>query len=116
MSWIGLFSFAGCFLIWTLPESPRWLVQEHERNKASESLRILRQTNLIDTELDEIEQEETTTVTVQNISIYTMFISKRFRWPLLTSIALNAVQQFSGINTVSIKRLELNYRLIVCLF
>jgi hypothetical protein len=98
-----MFSFAGCFLIWTLPESPRWLLQEHERNKATESLRILRQTNLIDAELDEIEQEETTVV-VQDVSICTMFTSTRFRWPLITSIVLNTVQQFSGINTVSIKK------------
>jgi len=103
MSWIGVFSFAGCFLIWTLPESPRWLLQEHERNKATESLRILRQTNLTDAELDEIEREETT-VAVQDVSICTMFTSTRFRWPLITSIALNTVQQFSGINTVSIKK------------
>ncbi len=113
MSWIGMFSFAGCFLIWTLPESPRWLLQEHERNKATESLRILRQTNLIDAELDEIEREETTVV-VQGVSICTMFTSTRFRWPLITSIVLNTVQQFSGINTVSIKKIiKLNYRLIV---
>jgi DNA-binding transcriptional regulator YbjK len=98
-----MFSFAGCFLIWTLPESPRWLLQEHERNKATESLRILRQTNLIDAELDEIEREETTVV-VQGVSICTMFTSTRFRWPLITSIVLNTVQQFSGINTVSIKK------------
>jgi DNA-binding transcriptional regulator YbjK len=108
-----MFSFAGCFLIWTLPESPRWLLQEHERNKATESLRILRQTNLIDAELDEIEREETTVV-VQGVSICTMFTSTRFRWPLITSIVLNTVQQFSGINTVSIKKIiKLNYRLIV---
>jgi hypothetical protein len=102
MSWVGLFSFAGCFLIWTLPESPRWLVQEHERNEAAKSLRILRQSNLIDAELDEIVRQEAT-VAIQDISICTMFISPRFRWPLLTSIALNAVQQLSGINTVCMK-------------
>jgi len=99
MSWIGLFSLAGCFLIWTLPESPRWLVQEQERNEAAASLRILRQSNLIEAELDEIERQEATVAT-QDISMYTMFISPRFRWPLWTSIALNAVQQLSGINTV----------------
>ncbi|CAF1395690.1 unnamed protein product [Adineta ricciae] len=99
MSWIGLFSFAGCFLLWTLPESPRWLVQERQRTEAAASLRILRQVNLIDAELDEIEREEAT-VARQNISIYEMFILDRYRWPLLTSIALNAIQQLSGINTV----------------
>ncbi|CAF1454253.1 unnamed protein product [Adineta ricciae] len=99
MSWIGLFSFVGCFLLWTLPESPRWLVQEQQRTEATASLRILRQVNLIDAELDEIEREEAT-VARQNISIYEMFVLYRYRWPLLTSTALNAVQQLSGINTV----------------
>ncbi len=103
MSWVGLFSLGGCFLIWTLPESPRWLIQEHERNKAVESLRHLRQSNLIDEELDEIERQEATVAT-QDRSICTIFTSPRFRWPILTSVALNAVQQFSGINTVRRKR------------
>jgi len=103
MSWIGLFSLGGCFLIWTLPESPRWLVQEHERNQAIESLRILRRSNLIDAELDEIERQEATVAT-QDISICTIFTSSRFRWPILTSVVLSAVQQFSGINTVRTKR------------
>ncbi|CAF1206134.1 unnamed protein product [Adineta steineri] len=99
MSWAGLFSLAGCFLIWTLPESPRWLVQEHERNRAAESLRILRQSNYIEAELDEIVRQEATAVT-QHVSICSMFTTTRFRWPLLTSIALNAIQQLCGINSV----------------
>jgi hypothetical protein len=102
MSWIGIFPLVGCFLIWTLPESPRWLVQDQQRNEAAHSLRSLRQTNAIEAELDEIERQEAT-VGTQEVSIWTMFISRRFRWPLLTSIALNAVQQLSGINTVCIK-------------
>lgn len=99
MSWIGIFSLAGCILIWTLPESPRWLLQDHQREEAARSLRSLRQTNMIEAELNEIERQEAT-VTVQDISIFSMCFSPRFRWPLLTSIVLNAVQQFSGINSV----------------
>ncbi|CAF3400833.1 unnamed protein product [Rotaria socialis] len=99
MSWIGLFSLAGCVLIWTLPESPRWLVQDHQRDAAARSLRTLRQNNLIEAELDEIERQEATAA-MQDKSIYCMCFSPRFRWPLLTSITLNAVQQFSGINSV----------------
>jgi hypothetical protein len=101
MSWIGLFSLGGCFLIWTLPESPRWLVQDHQMDEAALSLRHLRRSNLIDAELDEIERQEAT-VSTYNISIYTMCVSPRFRWPLLTSVILNVAQQFSGINTVGL--------------
>ena len=101
MSWIGLFPLAGCFLVWSLPESPRWLVQERQRNEAAASLRTLRQTDSIQAELDEIERQEAT-VAIQDVSIYEIFTSHRYRWPLLTSISLNAIQQLSGINTVSI--------------
>ena len=103
MSWIGLFALAGCVLIWTLPESPRWLMQEQERNQAAESLRILRQTNMIDAELDEIERQEAT-LSDRDVSILALFTSIRFRWPTLTSITLNAVQQLCGINTVCMKK------------
>lgn len=105
MSWVGLFALGGCVLIWTLPESPRWLVQEQERNQAAESLRILRHTNMIDAELDEIERQEAT-VSEHDVSIVTMFTSGRFRWPILTSIMLNAVQQLCGANTVQTKRIH----------
>ncbi len=96
MSWIGMFSFAGCFLIWTLPESPRWLVQDHQKAEAAQSLRNLRRSNVIEAELDEIERQEAT-IGAEDISIFTMCITPCFRWPLLTSIALNVAQQFSGI-------------------
>ncbi len=99
MSWAGIFSFAGCLLIWTLPESPRWLVQDHHIAEAALSLRNLRRSNLINAELDEIERQEAT-VGTEDVSLYTMCVSARFHWPLLTSIALNVAQQFSGINTV----------------
>ncbi|CAF1564393.1 unnamed protein product [Rotaria sp. Silwood1] len=99
MSWIGLFSLAGCFFIWTLPESPRWLVQDQQRDEAARSLRSLRRSTWVEAELDEIERQEAI-VTTQDISMCSICLSPRFRWPLLTSIALNAVQQFSGINSV----------------
>jgi hypothetical protein len=99
MSWIGIFSLAGCFLIWTLPESPRWLVQERERNEVARSLRNLRRSNVIEAKLDEIQRQEAT-IGNQDVSIFTLCISPRFRWPLLTSVTLNVAQQFSGINTV----------------
>ena len=101
MAWVGIFPFVGCFLIWTLYESPRWLIQERQRHEAAESLRALRQTNEIEGELEEIERQEAT-VNMQDLSLVRLFTSPRFRWPLLTSIALTAASQFSGINTVGI--------------
>lgn len=102
MSWIGVFSLVGCCLIWTLPESPRWLMQKQQRDKAARSLRDLRQSSCIEDELNEIERQEATIVS-QDLPMCNVYQSARCRWPLITSIALNAVQQFSGINLVRLK-------------
>ena len=103
MSWVGLFPLIGCVLIWMLPESPRWLVQEQKQNEAAQSLRRLRQSNDIEAELVEIQQEETAE-TKQDLTIIQVLSSKEFRWPLITSLILNAVQQLSGINAVKNKK------------
>ena len=86
-----------------LPESPRWLVQEQKQNEAAQSLRRLRQSNDIEAELVEIQQEETAE-TKQDLTIIQVLSSKEFRWPLITSLVLNAVQQLSGINAVKNKK------------
>ncbi|UJR29378.1 hypothetical protein I4U23_010590 [Adineta vaga] len=99
MAWIGIFPLVGCFLMWTLDESPRWLIQDRQRHAAIESLRNLRKTNDIEEEIKEIEREELT-VNIQDSSLFRLLTSSRFRWPLLTSIILTGVSQFSGINAV----------------
>ncbi len=99
MAWVGLLSLIGCILIWTLPESPRWLMQERKQNEAAQSLRKLRQSNDIEGELVEIEEAETT-ANKQDLKINQVLSSSEFRWPLITSLALNAIQQLSGINAV----------------
>ena len=99
MAWVGLFPLMGAILIWTLPESPRWLVQERKLNEAAQSLRKLRQSNDIEAELTEIEQEENSQNT-DDINILKVLSSKVFRWPLITSLILNGIQQLSGINAV----------------
>ena len=60
LAWVGLFALAGSILLWRLPESPRWLVQEQQRNEAAFSLKRLRQSSLIDGELDKIIRQEAT--------------------------------------------------------
>ncbi len=101
MAWVGIFPLAGCFLIWTLYESPRWLMQERQRYEATESLRALRQTNEVEAEIQEIERQEATP-NMQDLSLVRILTSHRFRWPLITSIAIQATSQFCGINTVKI--------------
>ncbi|UJR33853.1 hypothetical protein I4U23_021275 [Adineta vaga] len=99
MAWVGLLPIVGTILIWTLPESPQWLLQERKQNEAAQTLRKLRQSNDIGAELVEIEQEETAT-TKEELGIGKVLCSSEFRWPLVTSLVLNAVQQLSGINAV----------------
>ncbi|CAF4077615.1 unnamed protein product [Rotaria sp. Silwood2] len=99
MSWVGLLSLMGSIFIWTLPESPRWLVQERKQNEAAQSLRKLRQSNDIEAELVEIEEEETAS-NKRDLGIGKVLSSNEFRWPLITSLVLNAIQQLSGINAV----------------
>ncbi len=99
MAWVGLLSVMGCILIWTLPESPRWLVQERKQNQAAQVLRKLRQSNDIEAELVEIQEEETA-ASKQDLGFGQVLFSSEFRWPLITSLVLNASQQLSGINAV----------------
>jgi MFS family permease len=99
MAWVGLLPLIGSILIWTLPESPRWLVQERKQNEAAQSLRKLRQSNDIEAELVEIEEEEIA-ANKEDLGIGKVLSSNEFRWPLITSLVLNGVQQLSGINAV----------------
>ncbi len=102
MAWTGLLSLMGCVLIWILPESPRWLLQERKQNEAVQTLRKLRQSNDVEAELVEI-QEEQMAANKQDLDIGQVLSSSEFRWPLITSLTLNAIQQLSGINAVKKK-------------
>ncbi|CAF4499288.1 unnamed protein product [Rotaria socialis] len=99
MSWVGLLALIGSILIWILPESPRWLVQEQKQNEASKTLRKLRQSNNIEAELVEIQEEESA-ANKENLEISKVLRLNEFRWPLITSLVLNGIQQLSGINAV----------------
>ena len=100
MAWVGLLPLMGSILIWTLPESPCWLVKAKKQNEAAQSLRKLRQSNDIEAELAEIQEEEMAT-NREDLGIVQVLRSTEFRWPLITSLAVNAIQQLSGINAVN---------------
>ncbi|CAF4022060.1 unnamed protein product, partial [Rotaria sp. Silwood1] len=50
-------------------------------------------------ELIEFEEEETAS-NKQDLGILKVLSLNEFRWPLITSLVLNAIQQLSGINAV----------------
>ncbi|CAF1525595.1 unnamed protein product, partial [Didymodactylos carnosus] len=62
-------------------------------------LRRLRQSNDIEQELIEIQTEENTQST-KNLNLIELLRHSRFKWPIITSLVLNAIQQLSGINAV----------------
>lgn len=99
MAWVGVFPLIGSILIWKLPESPLWLVQERKQNEAVQALRKLRQSNNVESELVEMQEEETAD-NKKELGIVNVLKLKEFRWPLITSLVLNGIQQLSGINAV----------------
>lgn len=100
-NWRGMFvmmsipSIVFLLLLLLIPESPRWLIQKGQTNKA---LSIL--TKVI---TEQKAHEEITAVTnARNTKGGTTssLFSKQYRVPLLIGITLAVFQQFSGINAI----------------
>jgi len=100
-SWRWMFgvTFFPAFILFlavlTLPKSPRWLVLVGRKEEARHVLGRVRNADEIDSELNEIEAALSKTISVQEL-----LTSKLFLKVLLLGIVLQAIQQFSGINTV----------------
>ncbi len=79
-----------------MPSSPRWLMMEGRRNEAERALaRIRGSTAGVDAELEEI-----STNVARPQTGYAILLQPQFRLPLIIGIALAALQQVTGINTV----------------
>ena len=63
---------------------------------------MLRQDHDIDDEIKDIKNELSLNSSNENASIGDIFKSTELRWPLLTSILLQILQQLCGINAVDI--------------
>ncbi|KAK7443983.1 hypothetical protein BaRGS_00040431, partial [Batillaria attramentaria] len=92
---LGL-TFAPCLiqviLLPICPESPRYLLITKQReNQARESLVVLRGTDDVQADLDEMKAE---------VSILSLFKKPTLRRPLLISVVMQLSQQLSGINGV----------------
>jgi SP family arabinose:H+ symporter-like MFS transporter len=88
-------ALALCFSLLWIPESPRWLMQRGDRERARAVLQRIEPETAIDDELAEISRtisEETGT--------YRELLSVGLRKPLVLTIMLAIIQQLTGINTV----------------
>ncbi|XP_053572564.1 proton myo-inositol cotransporter [Bombina bombina] len=86
-----------------LPESPRWLIQKGQTQKARRVLSQIRGNQTIDEEYDSIKNsidEEEKEMGAGGLVIYRMFIYPPTRRALLVGCGLQMFQQLAGINTV----------------
>ena len=100
-SWRWMFgvTFFPAFILFLavliLPKSPRWLVMIGKKEEARQVLGRVRNPDEINAELAEIESTLS-----KNHSFREVIKSKTFLKVLMLGIVLQAIQQFSGINTV----------------
>lgn len=92
-----------CLLVFSLPESPRWLLQRHRYEKAYKSLRSLRHTDLqTGRDLFRIHHllklEEKTS---KGKRIKGLFTIPRCRHALFASLITMVFQQFCGVNILA---------------
>lgn len=88
-------SFLFVILLLRVPESPRWLVSVHQKEKAKEILYSLKPPLLAARELTDIE----TAAAKASIKKKSL-LDASVRLPLLIGIVLAVLQQFSGINAI----------------
>ena len=88
-------AFALCISLFWIPESPRWLVQRGQRERARAVLQRISPGSSVETALSEIGKtisEETGT--------WRELLGAALRRPLVLTIMLAIIQQVTGINTV----------------
>ena len=97
-SWRWMFASAALpsvlfyFALFTVPESPRWLLKE---DRAEEALKVLTRLGEPTSRLTEIRQ----TIQEESGSLAQLFLPG-MRRPLIVGVALAILQQVTGINTI----------------
>lgn len=98
---VGLaFALLQLLLLCLIPESPYYLLIKNESSRAERSLTILRQTNNVEKELDDIAQAiARTTATKPNVT--ELFNVPSNRKALYILVFLRFVQMFSGVSVMT---------------
>ena len=98
-----LLVFPTLMAVWMffMPESPVFLVSKGRREDAKKSLLFLRGPNFdVSTELATIEESVEASKAVGSVGFTTLISNKVYLAPILLSMVLMFLQQFSGINAV----------------
>ena len=94
----------GFTLLFFFPESPKALIMcNNDQEAAGRALRKLRNKKDVHDEIVEIKNEKKESGggdKQQLITMKELFTLDELRWPLITSLALQMIQQLSGINAV----------------
>ncbi|BFZ25739.1 hypothetical protein BsWGS_28778 [Bradybaena similaris] len=80
------------------PESPRYLlISRHKEHEAKLALEALRGTADVEADVSEMKQEEKVQSREEKVTVFSLFVRRSFRMPLLISIIMQLSQQLSGI-------------------
>ncbi|XP_025024830.1 solute carrier family 2, facilitated glucose transporter member 5-like [Python bivittatus] len=105
--WPILLSFTGILAAFQLlvlprfPESPRFLlIQKKNEEKARQVLRILRDREDVEEEIDELHQEDISELGEKEMNGLKLLTYEGLRWQMISVIILMGGQQFTGVNAV----------------
>ncbi len=102
-----LTSCLGGFLLFAFfPETPSALLSKFKDVEgAKTSLKKLRKSQNVDEELQALQNELSKDIkSTKTFSIPDLFRSKELRFPLITGLVIQMVQQFCGINAVNFNK------------
>lgn len=88
-------ALAFFFMLFFIPQSPRWLAQKSRNDEARSVLNLINKENA-DTELEEIVQSIETDKKQRNIALF----QKKYTFPIFLAVSIAMFNQLSGINAL----------------